>query len=946
MYDSFSWGVDESDYIYDIDKISIRSLAESYIVDQFKNDDLKPSAILSAIEDCIPGDKPYLMNGEWLDKVTSEQIAGFDEHMSKPLSQITNGVISSNASMISFTGPVSELVKDCSLTGNKIDLSTLALRNPNNIPIRYYAVVLKDIKLSFKVIISYDYLPSERGFIYKLKVFNESGSLVRTLYNMDDIDRYNHRQSYFNVIGLYEGYYTFKVYFLDKEICNETRYIWNRNDIELTIDESFRLKDSVSGSITWNDGRAINDVHVKVENLDYEIVYYGEKYQLGSAGTSIKYMQDSYVWNEAPDGPHHLPSQYLDSNENHEFGSYRLLDLIPGRYKLSYFIMPDYNDSYKENGAWTNTDWCREGDSYYRYDILDASLSANGGNSRYEDIESIINGASFSIPMSAIQFSQDGTKLMRDEHAESDLWTVMEVLVCYNATCKILGGEERCVNTSNNSTGGLNKISMRFSVEKQNGQFMVHIQNSMPDFKDEDSNLVSFSYHCIRVLFGEMVAVQTVNIDSSTTTLPTIDVDKMYCKWVQVTANGFNIGAFNQYRATYIEDMENFSKTVRDMGLRGGDGSYLKRQYVGILADSQNREADYELNITKPGAERHIPLGESGFSVDDTYEYVTIEAKSQTSIDIEIKDRALLTNGLDGKISEGKKCHGYAYLGSKLPYKMDVVSNTVDSQELITFTNLLSGENYLYGLYLDNYDESYNGDDSLERLYEYKYYRFNSNEITQPIIPSAVTNESGEILKYEFNVPNQQFKITTVGYDGKSTDFMLQTTPLMMVRDQHSIDPADSSDTTYSITTSNDKNTQSYFKPVRSGYYSDVYYETTDETGASKMVRYLPFVMSESRTFTIYSYLNSIYDVKVKVVSSGAPVSDETVFILDDNRNSYSFVVTDENGEATFTVPAFRCFYFKSQSTGKTTLSPIELNSYHEFTYDIASNAVTDNGIY
>jgi len=976
------------EYTKSNDKVSIKSLVENYVVPALSSQ-YEPSALIESLTSGIPSTKQYLKDGLWINEVSGTYKTGFTNYINRDLRTISNGLIDIYDTISHYTGSMTDLTTNYVRSDGKINMGDLALKNPNDFPIRYYSLVLKNLRLNFKALIylgeydddtesfksTYWYRPSARGFTFKLRIFKD-GNEVQTLYSSDDYDGGDEfTMSYFDIIGLLDGVYTFKVYFLGEEVHSEERYVWNGRNIELKIKDFF-IPSVVSGAITWNGATPINDVHVKVENIDKNTIYYGDMMnhvsslgRYSEAGTrKFMYFQNSYdtefspahgmmksyPTNEAgytspfgPGRPCYEPKTYgYYYGKSHTYGEYQLLDMIPGRYKISYFVMPDLND---------DSDWKMCGDSYYHFDIYDNSLSGineyKPSDIRYEDIENIIDSShTFSIPVSSLQW-QNGEKVLRDEYAAYSDWTVMEVLVCFNLKYRKVSSTyktpvedgysttKKFYDGSKSEIEKLHKRAMRFTAQKSGDYFSITLLNDFTWFGRDCSTLTEFNFHSIRVLFGEKVGEQTVTVYDSTTTVPTIDIQRMYAKRVDVEGTGYSNSTLNSYREVkLLTDGQELSKTSKSAN---GMSGKLGTSYYGVEA-GQQYSSEFNLNLGN-SVKR---LGSAVFLVDSTIKSVSVGAYQMKSLTITVKDRATLKNGLPGYLH--RTLAGWAFLDS---YTLSAYSKSEDRTRydynenqyswasgfgILYFDGLLN-ESYSFGLYLKNFiTNSYNYDNDVNSSatadgFEYKYYKFTTTSLTNGVLNNYVPSSSSSLT---LEIPYQHLKISLKGYNVKSKASETPTATILMTRSQHQIDSTDTGDETFEIGWNR-------MNAVRSGYYGAITYVTTDEASNALTISYQPMVIDCDKTFTIYSNVAISMNVTIILKENDEVLPNSYIYFFDEDKNIFQTAMTDENGEYKLNalyIPFYlKCKSIENDFTSSTTI--FSENSTYEF--DASSNTLT-----
>lgn len=900
-----------------------------------------------------------MADGCWIDEITGSIKTGFTNYIRTPLDELTNGFMPYNDQTIeTYTGTMTDLVENYISSAGEIDMQALALKNPNDIPIKYYSLVLSNLHLYFRARIMmgegndghgnftrvFPYVPEERNFSFKLKIYDASNNLVKTAYSRLETtsrDSRTVKKSYFDILGLLDGQYTFKVYHLnDIEIYSKETYVWNNREIDIIIDEAAFIPKVVSGAITWNGTIPINDVHVRVANIDHKEMYYGSTMNgwhspeysstVNTYGLEMKYHQNSISSIYYSERPYPWTTNGESLNEvdvygggrtcygpksYHKYGEYRLYDLVPGEYKIDYFVMPDLNTS--------NSEWPLNGDSYYYYDIT------TGLSSIIDDTHELY------VPISAIQWKGDNEwtrqKYLRDEYSDYQDWEPMDVMVFFEITydkLKTYSYDEDTQAVTGSTIKYLNRRSLMFSSVREGDYFKISLSSDFTNFGLDSSSLTYFNYNDIRVLFGEKVGTQTVNITNSTTVLPIVDISRMYSKYVILKGYDYSIdrSPYNSYRkARLLSGMSELSNTSYSYSK-----PYYSEDYTiyGVEA-GKSYQASYDVDL----GSSYRNLATSSFLCDSTYETVDLHARQLSSLTLTVKDRALMNNSEPGYIQRYAVAWIYFDVPAISAYQYSSYSGTdnsgysytsVDTYARFEFSGLFD-ESYSIGVCLS----SINASDG----YEYKYYQFTGSSLTSGLVENHMMLTDHDNVVAE--IPYQPLKVKLKGFNMKTNQEENPISTLSMTRSQN-----DGADESYTVAYHNGYGS-GYDAIIRSGAYSSISYQTTREDGTSFVIYYQPMIIGIDKTFTLYSQISLAANVRIYMKENGTAKANTSFCIYDDNKNLYWEFTTNASGYADGINIPYIPFYIKVKTSSIFSTSTVKFLENRSYSYEMTTGVIS-----
>lgn len=934
-----------------VDLLSVKSLVMNYVAPVLSSE-YSAGLLVSAFTSGLTNER--LASGMWLDEISGAYRAQYTNYIKSPLSSLTNGLVKSGAPLSAYTGTMADLLENHISPDGVVSLAGLGLKNPNDVPVKYCSLVVSGLRLYFRANIligegrgsdgsysrTFPYDPSYRGFVFRLEIAGEDGATVMTLYSRTirgDGDTYSHG---FDVIGLPDGFYTFRVLHLGGiTVHSERRYVWDGKDIDLIIDESCFIPNVVSGLIRWNGAAPVNTVHVRVESLDHGAVYYGEQYNghiENGYYTPYYYNisdfchQNSYSGGPSPSGTANWlePSwpasgdgrtsingggrACYGSGGTHALGEYRLYDLIPGRYRLTYYVMPDTRlvDASADYDAYK---WRRLGDSYFSYSLFDSSLDNGESQEGYwdeatqqyvhadpafADISGVISARAFDVPLSAVQW-QGGQKAMCDEYAAHEEWNVMSVLLFFSMEYSALDSHHRehTVTVSGDSVSSqerLNRRSLSFTSVREGDHFRVSLTNSDGFFAFglDNTNLKSLRYHSIRVLFGEKAGEQEVDVTEATSEVPTVDVSRMYVRRVELIGENYDVPAYRQYKSLKLlsggAEMPSVAMTKTE-GVLDYTYDYTRWRtvYYGVEA---GKEYGYSFGLKFGGQTRSLATG--SLAADSTAISRRVAARGLCTLNLTVKDRAVASNGLPGYVRRG--LYAWAFFSAPAPsayWFSSLPDNRGDSLDPLTFS-MLFDEAYSVGLYARNFSDGYSGYGIVDLINsvpssEWKYHTFTTSSLTSGIVQGRVMSPGeNDVTVY---VPYQHLKVSLKGWNVKNGVQEPPRGKLTMARSQ-----GDGNDVTVQASDGT---------AVRSGLYGEVRYRATYANSADTYeIRYEPMVMDRDRRFTIYSEID-VGTVSFTLLDNGTACPGGKLYLYDSDMNLFRTLTADSAGKVTESLP-------------------------------------------
>ena len=836
---------------------------------------------------------------------------GFDEYdtpefevvesmMGSVLNDYSGGKVPIQSTLLDMAGVSSfmDLVKNVAVNGYFTDLK---LKNPNDLPIKYYTLLMTDLRISFRAVLMLKlkdgrlkrYMPHWFGIEAILQLDDIEGSERFVIPCRESFSGYNgnysesERCTCFSIIDVPVGWHNFVVFFNGVEVYNKRIYCYeNKKDLYLEVEDPF-IKNVLYGEIKLNGNVPPDDVHIRVFKDD--IPYYGS-YVVQNVTDEYYYhrlyMQNSVdgsYYNENEIISNRWKMEYPSTTDNEYFreaygafdnslrkrGKYRLYDLLPGNYKVKFYVMPMTTD---DTGNWT-----RRGDSYYYKtfnadDIHDGAITAS--------ISSVLSGK------------------CRDEYQLYADWGPMEVIlrssisgVAYNKVYNELYE----ISTSNESKVS-RSIKFQFERDEENeDNIIIHVGENL--FTRTEWN------HCIEtvdemiVLFGERVSefsIEDVNDDTSGS-LGTVDLTRCYTRETTINYSNYDFDT-----SGFIQQMDQYGiYSLKHQGL-SGEISTNRKNYVNNFRNPNYRNVKYygleaDNYVVSCGFDEPLSckLAEEYFTLSAANTTITMSIKNLGIANIKIEDAALKLNGLSGADVYIKNTNGYGMLYMNDPVLTSVFSSGYvkpNTDSTIRLSGLLD-KSYSFGFYhgvYDWYDSYYSTDTSFIEYNSsnmYKFYTFDKSSITSGI---GTVDVSG-ITNVTLDVPYQRLKLTLSGFNLKEdVSFTPSYSNLTFIR--HNGDAYDGNITPMS------QNGNRYLK---SGLYTIKYSSNRSDGSEQLNIEYPNILIKDDTTITVYDYLANCV-INILITDNGNPIEESTeLYIYDKHKNLYK-EVTVNNGVYSF----------------------------------------------
>ena len=505
---------DSSSVPNQLDPISIKSLLKTYVIPALSPEVLEPTdakALLQAAQEHFGEEftKPYVFG--------KSDFTGLDQHgdvfLDDILSTMPHKTLKSY--VVGEERLLSSIGESKLLESKGFKLEDLDIENPNPQPIHYKSLVADELCLNVFVDIKVKEADGTSR-IHNFSYFNIP--LLLKVYRDGTLEAETWaKKTYFYIPFLKSGKHELKVYqYGTKEIYSETKYVYDRTNIEILIEASRFTSRIVEGSVSWSSGKPTDIVHITAKDQDNgNMLYSGSMFEVTNGINYKKAVLDTYCgsssdgealgingmlgsWpQQSSSSTSWLPSYGTSTAKS--FSQYKLPDLVPGRYSLKFYVTPTLLGSTGQYSSWGSN-----GDASF------CSYSASG-------VDSIVKSSSsftFEVPASYTALAENYASL-------GDL-VPFRLLVDF--TFKHFGTSSTYPdeNWSSSQTGW---IELPFTWSKtQDGKYVLAISAGSRLPEDAEDSLKDVIFTKATALFGFEAGSLERTVSSSTTSLPEVQL--------------------------------------------------------------------------------------------------------------------------------------------------------------------------------------------------------------------------------------------------------------------------------------------------------------------------------------------------------------------------------------------------------------------------------------
>lgn len=833
-----------------LDPISIKSLLKTYVIPTLSLDGLEladAQALLQAAQEHFGEEftKPYVFGKSDFTSLDQHGDVFLDDILSTMPHKTIKSYVVGEERLLSSIGE-SKL-----LESKGFKLEDLDIENPNPQPIHYKSLVVDELCLNVFADIKVKEADGTSR-IHNFSYFNIP--LLLKVYRDGVLEAETWaKKTYFYIPFLKSGKHDFKVYqYGTKEIYSETKYVYDRTNIEILIDASRFTSRIVEGSVKWNSSKPTDIVHITAKDQDNgNMLYSGSMFELSNGVNYKKAVLDTYCgsssdeealaingmqgsWpQQSSSSTSWLPSYGTSTAKS--FSQYKLPDLVPGRYSLKFYVTPTLLGRTGQYSSWGSN-----GDASF------CSYLTSG-------VDSIVKSSSsftFEVPASYTALAENYASL-------GDL-VPFRLLVDF--TFKHFGTSSTQPNEvwSSQQTGW---IELPFTWSKtQDGKYVLAISAGSRLPEDAEDSLKDVIFTKATALFGFEAGSLAETVSSSTTSLPEVQLSKMLTQETTVKFNKFyrgkKAGAF-----TYVLKDSNSQEVVLSSGLNYTEdyGSGGEFSYYNDMTNSRNsQQTCFALKFygLKNGDYSVTLRSADGIALTEDLQFSADAAVKTINKDIPHSD--IIFKFVDASLSNAPLADATRMRLKRGSEEIDIA--WISNAEVKTY-GLLSNVNFSVDVEIQKGIPSYGS-------------WYDREECTEPytdIIKDVKFSENGTRT---ITLPWQYFTLTAQRYDAKTgqQSSFDDYSSLSMQR----ISPNDT-ETSYSIGKDNARTM------VKSGQYGNVVMTYRDQTNGNVISLNLEKqTIDSSKTIPLFYNLETMsrsgignVQLKKKTSSSGATVTSD-----------------------------------------------------------------------